>query len=180
MDCGCATLAGSAPAEAGFTVQPRRFPNLERVFARYIADCISNGVPFYINAQLNTAALKGLDPVELMQMFPDLKGGLGQFEFLFPIFTAIAAAASTTGTAILAAAPGIASIAGSVSALTSAGISANNVLQASNQPTIIPAAIIPQAAAATARDVGGLGGLSTNAVLLVGGGLVLLLFLARR
>lgn len=184
MGCACHALGGAADGPpTSFIVQPRRFPNVERVFAEYIAAHLRSGQPFYINPDLNSTSLAGVDPAELLDMFPTHKitagAGMGQFEFLIPIFSAIAGAASAAGTAIIAAAPAIGSLAGSVSALTQVGMVANNLLASGNQPTIIPVSIAAQTAQAAGADAKGGVNLSTNDLLLIGGGLVIVLLLAR-
>lgn len=186
MGCACHASPSGLGDAAPLVTMPRRFANIERVFAEYIAANLKAGTPFYISPQLNNVVLQGVDPNELLDMFPTnhitVSAGLGQFEFLLPIFSAIAGAASAAGTAIIAAAPAIGSIAGSISALTSAGIAANNVLNQAGAPSIIPAAIITPTAQAASQDVNAAAnssGLSTDSMLLIGGAFLLALIITR-
>ena len=116
-----------------------RFPTLEKVIIAYIRDKLDKGERFYISPELNSDALE-----------PAYTMGFWQ-----AILAAVTTAASTAGSAIVAAAPQIAQIAGSVAQMRAGG-AANGRLAATGSPVTIPQQLQPAAVAAVQQDLFGI------------------------
>jgi len=115
-----------------------RFPTLEKVMLAYIREKLEKGERFYISPDLNSDALE-----------PAYNMGFWQ-----AILAAVTTAASTAGSAIVAAAPQIAQIAGNLAQMR-AGAAANNRLAATGSPVNMPASMQPAAVAAVQQDLFG-------------------------
>lgn len=162
-DCACESV-------------PSRFLNVERVLVKYIADCLRRNEPFYISPDLNDAALSGsVNPDQLEAEWGKTETGLGFLAFLAPVFSAVAGAASTVGSAAASILPQVASIAGSAASIQA--ISQTNKVTAP-QSVAVPTAIAPQVVNAVQQDM--LGGLGiSNTTLLIGAGVLGLVLLMR-
>jgi hypothetical protein len=143
----------------------RRFPAVEKALLVYIRDKLRTGESFYISPELNSDALRGVDPDEFSRAT-----GLGFFQ---AVIAAVATAASAIGSAAVAAAPSIASIYGSAAAIKTAN-AANKTLATSG--IAIPNAAAPQIMGAVQQDIMGI---SPSLLMLLGGGAVIFL-LARK
>lgn len=168
MACAC---------DAGFgAAEPPRFPNVERVLARYIRDELRAGRSFWISPELNSDVLRGMDPDALDKMWP---GGLGFLPALAAVFSAVVGAASTVGSAVVAAAPSIASIAGSAAAIKTAD-AANKQLAQRNTGIAIPQSAAAPIVNAVQNDVLGNTGLTPSMLAMLAVGGIGLILLARR
>jgi hypothetical protein len=105
----------------------------------YIREKLEKGERFYISPDLNSDALE-----------PAYNMGFWQ-----AILAAVTTAASTAGSAIVAAAPQIAQIAGNLAQMR-AGSAANGRLAASGSPVTIPPGMQPAAVAAVQQDLFGI------------------------
>ncbi len=151
---GCGSCGGMGDADS-----ERRFPSVERVLIDYIKAKSAAGESWYLSPELNDTTLS----------MSDIQG-LGFWAQALAMVTKVA---STVGSAVVKAAPAVAQIAG-----TSAQIRAANA-QMQSSGTIIPNQIAQQVANATKQDVLGLG-MSTQTMLLVGGGLLALILLTKK
>lgn len=169
LGCNC----GMGEADTAILEPPTetRFPTVEKVLAKYIADCLRDGVAFYIDPTLNSDVLRGVvDPDDIDTMF-----GMGFLPGLGAIFSAVIGAAATVGKAVIAVAPAVAEIGGTYAAVKTAQ-AANK--QLASKGTVIPNGIAAQTVQAAQNDFGGL---SSNTLLLLAGGFAaLMIFTSRR
>jgi hypothetical protein len=174
MGCGCnaSGMGGAIPA---------KFPTLERVFAKWIADQLRAGNYYYISPELNSDVQRaqGVTPDMILGMYPK-DSGLGQFEFLPAIFAAIGSIATTVGTTVASVAPAIGSIVGTVSSIQTLQ-AANSHSNLTSIGVQVPGQLAPQVTSAVKTDLlSQLGITPTMAILGVGGLLAVLMLTGKR
>lgn len=170
MTCACG-LGGAIP---------RRFPTVEKVLAKWIADQIRAGNYYYISPELNSdvQAAQGVTPEMITGMYPN-NAGLGQFEFLPAIFAAIGSVATTVGTTVAAVAPSVASIVGTVASIKTIN-AANNRLAQQTPAVVVPTSAATQTVQAVQQDLLSQLGITPTMAMLGIGGLVAILLLTGR
>ncbi len=162
---GCGGCSGMGDGE-----QERRFPTVEKVLIDYIVAMVKTGQDFYISPELNSSTVSRTDIM-------GVGVGLGE-DKPQPTnwLSSIIAVATKVGTAVVAAAPAIAKLAGT-SQQIQAAYQANQ--QLARQQAQIPNQIASQTVSAVQQDVLGTG-MNSSTLLLVGGGLLALVLLTKK
>lgn len=160
--CGCSSGFGAAPA--------RRYPSVEKVLRDYIANKVGAGQYFWINPQLNTAAVR--------------QAGFGNVSILSNLTDAITNAATSIGDTF-ASAWGSAAAASGADSSGASGSSSDGYVSPNLDPSLTtfdPSALyptLPSDVAAPAANAAKKDLLNTPSTWIIGGaaflGLVLLL-----